>query len=270
MANLALPNSPVIEDMICSMLESSFNTIIALIDVGIILPQKALALLKAIITRIEGVIFVTILAQLDTVEALILDLLKIKELRQLSASDFCLVLFQCKAALNIIVDLGLLTSSQANDFETVENLICKGGIANLITSFVQDQLDKITVIINAIKAQLDEFLDPIIGSLQVLVDAYQKALDDAGITALLAQLDAFADCIFSICDFVESALNKTNDTQTKLFVDKNGKFDETVIFKSLRATEQNINDRIAAIELQIASLPNAGDVNIDDIMKDNI
>ena len=84
----------------------------------------------------------------------------------------------------------------------------------------------------------------------------------------MSQLDAFEDCAFGICDFVESAFNQNEDTQIKLAVDQNGLFDESSILLTLRSSEQFINDKIASLELKLVDL--SIKISKEDIMGDNL
>lgn len=211
------------ESLFCKMLASQYQILEANIDEIINLPIRAIRDVKSNITRVERVVYNIVLAEVEKIESLVIEILFLDRISTLEGfNNFCQIAFQCKALINLLTDsnknyLSFLSPSVVSQLSTnyalFEREVCQLGIRNLIGNFTNQILDELREKLVALRNRLFNEL-----RLNQILAAYEKILESSGIINLLNKLKEYINCAFEICDFASTATNKIEDISSKLYV----------------------------------------------------
>ena len=134
-------SSPVL-GFYCTTLQSVFTTTVAAVEVGIALPISLINQQKAILKKVQSFLFKKTMKEIDALEALILAVLRILDMKalklgDLGGSDFCDALYDCTA---LIETLSSTLGIDLTDFNTFKRYVCKSDLSSTASSFVGDKL----------------------------------------------------------------------------------------------------------------------------------
>jgi len=226
------------DKLFCSVAERQFNAIVSLIEGILFANLFALKAMKSQIKRYEQLVLVaneTILKGLEETLLSLLDLRKVPGFSNIEATQrsLCQAAYACRAVRETLFPPGgdpaddpvfvkMIPVSTRNkirngDSDAAEEWakwVCKLSFRDILDQFIEDYL-------NWLEEQLDAILDAlIIGFLDQLIAEYIEAI--APILRELAALEVFVNCVFEICNFTATALNKRDDYADKLSVEKQG------------------------------------------------
>lgn len=227
------------ESFACQMVETVLQTTIKLIEAAIALPMQLWSVLKSQINTFLNVQINKIYAQMDEYIKKFYDTLHLDKWdNSKTKAGFCKRLWQCQALILILAEDPLVKHYFPTDnpltiaYDVFDQYICRLSLLQLITNFVDGQLDNIR---NQIQALIDSaftVIDDLIYKYQhflqtVLIPFPTKPYEkNRNMTVFdwLALLDAFKECSLGTCDFVETAFNSQTDIASRLGLDASGNF----------------------------------------------
>lgn len=220
------------EALFCSIVQAQYAATTAAIQIAIGIPSLALKLLKSNLQRVKLVVYAALGAAVDVLVAQLDAIFKLVDVKNSdNGMGFCQVAFSCKALMNALFDedsrlLPFLSDEDKQNakenYKLFEKFVCKNGLEALVLAFIDEQVDKI-------EEKIDELEEKLLGAIGLddLIAAYMQKLqepifDGKNIFELLALLDDFAECAFSVCNVVATSQNKGEEFQEKLQIEKNG------------------------------------------------
>lgn len=275
MANIVLPKGPRLEHLFCKMLETKYNTLISSIETYILFPLKTTKRILSYVKRLENVIYKNVNDQLDVLIQLLNDLFVLEELNKMKVkSNFCDVVFQCEAILDLMVEYGILSESQKTNYSLVEKYVCRGGITKAINGFFNEQKQAILDKVLELQTYLNNTIDPIFdGFITNYNDILNSEIGDTGKTIfeILSDLSKYVNCAFAVCDFASTASNANEDYFDKLYVKLDGSntIDENALLGTSVSVREEIDEKFTLLTYKVNNFSIlSGKVDKDDIMKD--
>lgn len=245
------------EEIYCILLQDLFRSSVRIIEAAITAPLFIYRTFLNSLKRISSLLQYTVETDIYIIEQEIIKALAFDDIDLLkNNSDFCNVLRQCEALLNIILSpdnklLGLTAEQKElvlTNEQQFEDLVCKQSLRNLFENYTDslladfdEQLDRLEDILNSYK-----IID--------LIDKYLQNIQDTGILDLIDDLNKFNNCAFSLCDVSTMSENYKNDLAEKLGLEEqNGtwfvNFDEFI--NEIIEKQEELNRRINDIRLII-------------------
>jgi hypothetical protein len=231
-----------IEATYCKMLDTYYQGIVSTIDLALAFPTMIAKRIMVFIKRLDSVILNTIEKSLLAIIELIGNLRPFKEFnKNKKIKAFCNALWQCQAAIQMLVSVGTITQAQANDFSNFERLVCRVGLSDFIKGYLGSLITQLKVQALDLLAKKDEWLEtltnkfltpynqflngtsPFPGTNRKLIVTVGN-MELVGIYDIMGALNAFANCGFAVCDFVTTAANKQDTWKTQLKIDDTGNF----------------------------------------------
>lgn len=248
--------------MICDILKRKYDTDVFLVDGATKLIQiplnKAKSYIKVGLNKLS--IIETQLDNLIDIINMLYDMLNVNY-----DGDNVINLGNCNALKEYIQDyLGYSNS----DFEKLKDGL---GNINLLQNFFDAQVSYIEVEIDTISDDMSLIDDKI----DDLLDLYQTAIEKDVIINIynppnlvslkdtLDFLNAYGECIFSTCDYSETAQNKLSDVREKLFLKSDNNVNRTEIKSEYSKLKSNINIKIDDINSAIVNLKSGINKKLD-------
>lgn len=220
------------ESLFCNILQVQYTATVTAIKTVINIPLLALKLLKSNLQRVKLVLYAAVEAAADVLLAklnAVFDLVDVQNTDE--GMSFCRLAYGCKALMETLFDpngslLSFLSPAQKqqakDNYEFFEQFICKNGLEQLVTNWVNEQIDSIEQQINTLEQKLlgatglDQLTQAYLTKLQTPI------LNGKNIYELLDSLDDFAECTFSICNYIATSSNQKEEFYDKLQITKVG------------------------------------------------
>lgn len=250
------------ESVFCQILQVQYNTAIDNIESVVYLPLRVLRDIKSNIGRVENIVYAAVKAEVERIEAQVIEILFLNSARLLEGSEnFCRIAFSCTALVEALTATDYaefipesIRNQLSSSYELFEKHVCLLGLKNLISSFV----DSILATLRARLVVLADFLEDQL-RLDELIDLYEDALNadilgNFSIIDLLNVLRKFLNCAFYTCNWAATSSNRIADYMQKLALSDNGTtFNQNIasLLSNYYTLSGEIDDKISEIILMI-------------------
>lgn len=268
----------------CSIVEAEYRALTNTLDLLINVPHLALRVLKGHIKRFEAVVLAGVEGRLDVLVALLDEMWNLimnsTGFDRFDKKNICGLAFSCRALRDhlfpadgndptYVQGIPQDVRDTLRDFDSglgldqFDKYVCKLSFKSLLNGFVDETLKYIQV-------QLDELLELLgINKIDEWIDDYITA--SLPFLRALQGLDVFAECAFEGCNFVQTALNKQEDVEERLLLQRQGsgwsvKADDLIA--SARRKDNELRQRIDELRTRLAN-PKFGSqgVQASDLLK---
>lgn len=233
------------ESLFCALAQKRYDEISSSIDAAIIAPVYALRIYKNALRRFEILVLNAVDTSLTSIESKIwgmIDLYKMDIFNRFQESSmaFCELAYTCEAvretlfptendpsvggdsgddpdfvkSIPVSIRNSLRNYSDSNTYQTFEKYVCKLSIRRILNQYIIDFLDTIETQLNVLLNKLG------INKIDEIIQTYFNTIGP--FFSYLALLEKFANCAFSTCNFVQTALNKKEDVTDKLEIEQQG------------------------------------------------
>jgi hypothetical protein len=212
------------ETLICTVMEQQYNAFMSIIDFAMSAPRVFLQILKS---AIQAAAFLTldvirsaiIIIEQQIISALNLDGFDLSKTKK----NFCQALWDCHVIKKTVYDIFNIDQDAEDNYEEFEAIVCGSGLRALFEGLTGEHL------LEPLGEQLDGFLTDLTrinGKVLAAVDDYMYYLNNTDIPGiditfqeLLAEIDKYAKCAFSTCNFALTSLNKKEDLESDMGVE---------------------------------------------------
>ena len=276
------------EKLFCTVLEKQYDSTVMLVENALLFFPNYLRILKSNVRYFEKFVLDTVESELDVIEKKMLswfDLIKIESLDRNKDRkfDFCEVAYRCLALRQTMFpsngnDPAWVTSIPLNvrnsfrvgsgSYDTYEKYVCKLSFRKMLSDFIDSLVSELEAMIRDISNKL------IANKLDEWIEDYFLALARLGIYDLLDTLDAYAQCGFGICNFIQTSVNYREDVEDRTLSTKTGngwQFKSNQYINSIYLREEKIKQKIDYLSQKINTFKtdktNGSNVKTDEIMK---
>lgn len=254
--------------MICDVLKRKYDTDVALIDGATKLIQislnKAKAYIKVGLNKLRAI--ETTLNEIIDIINTLYDMLNVNY-----EKNTILNLGNCEALKDYIQDFLGYTNSEFNELmDGIGNINLLQNFFDSQVSYIEGEVSNINSNINIIDGKISDLL----GLYQTAIetDVIINPYDSPNLVSLkdcLFFLDAYGECIFSTCDYSETAQNKLSDIRDKLFLNSNNNVNRIGIQSDYLDFKSDINNKISDITDSVNNLKSgiSQKLSIDSISK---
>jgi len=251
------------DKLFCTVLEQQYDSTVLLVDNALLFAPNYLRILKSNVRYFEKFVLDVVEAELDALEKKMFswfDLIKIENMNKLKEQryDFCQVAYSCLAlrqamfpsnsndpvwvqSIPLNIRNFLRVGSENSDYNTYEQYVCKLSFRKMLNDYIDSLIFELERMIREISNKL------ITNQLDEWIEQYFLAIAKLGIYDLLDSLDAFAQCGFGICNFIQTTVNYREDVEEKLYSKKVGngwQFSANQYINNIYTRERNIKNRI--------------------------
>ena len=271
--------------LFCQIIEAEYRATISTLETLQLVPLLALKSMRGYIQRFKYITLSALDGKLDVIESLLNQMWELtmnnEPFDRLDSKNICRLAYTCNALRKHLfptdssddpsyvlwIDSSIRDSLRDFDdnttYENFDKYVCKLGFSRTLAGFK-----------NKILAEIEDELDAIIVKLGVhrideLIENYRRV--SLPFLRALQDLDKFAQCAFSTCNFVQTAINKRQDISERMLYERQGtgwsvKID-TFIAKAI-THENNIRSRVDALRTRLANPKfDSQGAKISDIMK---
>jgi len=277
-----------LDKLYCTIIEAEYNATVATIEAIQGVPLLALRALKGSIKKFSAINLAFVEGRLEILENLLNQIWQLimneVPFDRFDRKNICELAYTCLALRRHFFDATDTTGASDADYVQFIPLDIRNGLRDFTDSTTYQNFDKyvcklgfrrslrgfVNAILADIQTQLDELLNTLgINKIDEWILDYRRA--SLPFLRKLQELDKFAKCAFSTCNFAQTAINKREDISERLLYERQAtgwsiKADEFIL--SARKKENDLRIRIDELRTRLAN-PKFGSegVKASDIMK---
>lgn len=271
--------------LFCSIVQAEYDALINTLETLQTVPLLGLRALKGYIKKFEYVIMAFIDGRLDIIEILLNQMWELtmnsEPFDRLDIKNVCRLAYTCNALRKHLfptdssddpsyvlwIDSSIRDSLRDFDdnttYENFDKYVCRLGFQRTLRGFQ-----------NKILAEIEDELDNLIIKLGInRIDEWMNNYKISSLSFLraLQDLDKFAQCAFSTCNFAQTAINKRENISERMLYERQGTGWSVKIDASIEKAiihENNIRSRVDALRTRLANPKfDSQGAKISDIMK---
>ena len=210
------------EALFCSIIEVQYDAFISLINSIISGPRMAVGLVLSFIQSTTMLVFDAIKTLVIALEQLIINYLDFDgfDLSQ-TKENICQVAWDCAFLRNKLLDTFGLSDDFKDDFQKFEDVVCKQGLRNFFENWVSTELlGGIDELLIGYLQQINEAYDKVSNKVDELVNYLLTTpiINGMSFQELMEELDKYAQCAFSTCNWALTSSNQREDYLDNLSV----------------------------------------------------